>query len=237
MRQALGSCEALVAPLPFVAETYVEFGVRADVLQVVEPGMDVGAWPRLPRPARVPGRALRIGYIGSLMRHKGVDTLLEALALVASRDLELQLHGFFVPGDPYGDALRRSAGRDRRVRWMGPYEQVDLPGVLAGIDVLAMPARWHETFSFVTREAVLAGVPVLAADMGGMRHAIQDGVNGRLLPADRPAAWAAAIESAAADAGSVARMSEACVRWPVRGIDEDAAELVGLYRRVLAGRA
>jgi glycosyltransferase involved in cell wall biosynthesis len=233
MRRALSACSVLVAPLPFVADTYVDFGLDRAHIRCLEPGMDVSGWSRTPRSAPPPDRPLRLGYIGSLMRHKGVDVLVRALARLDRRDVELRLHGFFVPGDPYGSDLRRLAQGDRRVRLLGPYEQHDLPRVLAEIDVLLMPAVWHETFSFVTREAVLAGVPVVAARMGGMRAAVADGLNGFLLPPGDADAWAGAIDRLAGDRELVGRMSEAQATWPVRSIEDDAAALEQLYREIV----
>jgi glycosyltransferase involved in cell wall biosynthesis len=229
MREALGSCATLVAPLPFVRDTYVEFGLDPDRIRVVEPGMDLSPWPRVPRPARPAGEPLRLGYIGSLMRHKGIDLVLDALERLPDAHLELRLHGFFVPGDPYGALVRRRLGDDARVRWMGPYEPPQLAEILSAVDVLLMPARWHETFSFVSREAMLGGVPVLASDLGGMRYVVRDGQNGRLLSPGDPAAWAEAIGKLAGDRVQLARMSDACRATAVRSIDADAAELLDVY--------
>lgn len=236
MREMLEACDRLVAPLPFVADTYRAFGVSEHRIRQIEPGMPVGDWPRTARGAPPADRPLRLGYIGSLMRHKGVAVLVDALAAIPAADVELRLHGFFVPGDPFGSSLARRARRDRRIRLMGPYEHGQLPHILAEMDVLLMPARWHETFSFVTREAILAGLPVLAADMGGMRYAVQDGRNGRLLPPGDAEAWAAAIVDLVRDRGQLAGMSEASAAWPIRTSEEDAADLARLYREVVAER-
>jgi glycosyltransferase involved in cell wall biosynthesis len=229
MRGMLGACDAVVALLPFAVDTFADFGLPRDRMVVVDPGMDTRGWDRRPRAARPAGAPLRLGYIGSLMRHKGVDVIVRAVRALPDRDLELRLHGFYVPGDVFADQLRQLVRSDPRVREMGAYEPEALPAILAHVDVVLVPSPWHETYSFVTREAVLAGAPVLAADMGGMRDAIVDGENGRLLPAGDVAAWSAAIRDLADHPEQVAAMGEAQARRPVRDVRAAAADFEALY--------
>jgi glycosyltransferase involved in cell wall biosynthesis len=233
MRASLQGCNFVVAPLPFVREIYAEFGLPADRIKVIEPGMDLSQWQRTCRPSHVRSSSLRLGYIGSLMRHKGVDVIVRAVHQLEEPNIELRLHGFFVKGDPYAATLQRLAKGDSRIHFMGPYHQHELASLLADVDVLLMPALWHETYSFVTREAVLAGVPVIAADMGGMRAAIDDGENGLLLPARDVEAWAMAIRRLAAQPDLLDRMADAQRQRPVRSIEANAADLEELYLEML----
>jgi glycosyltransferase involved in cell wall biosynthesis len=159
--------------------------------------------------------------------------IVRAVHQLEEPNIELRLHGFFVKGDPYAATLQRLAKGDSRIHFMGPYHQHELASLLADVDVLLMPALWHETYSFVTREAVLAGVPVIAADMGGMRAAIDDGENGLLLPAGDVEAWAMAIRRLAAQPDLLDRMADAQRQRPVRSIEANAADLEELYLEML----
>ena len=67
-------------------------------------------------------------------------------------------------------------------------------GLMADYDLIAVPSRWLETGPLVALEAFAAGVPVLGANLGGIAELVRDGVDGVLVAADDPAAWAAAIE-------------------------------------------
>ena len=233
MRTALSGCTYLVAPLPFVRDIYAEFGLAADRIKVIEPGMDLSLWQRTPRPSRAKSSLLRLGYIGSLMRHKGVDVIVRAVRQLEDANVELRLHGFFVQDDPYATTLQRLAKGDSRIHFMGPYQQQELASLLAEVDLLLMPALWHETYSFVTREAILAGVPLISADIGGMRAAIDNGVNGLLLPPGDVDAWAMAIHRFAVQPDLLDHMANAQLERPVRSIEANAADLELFYLELL----
>ena len=123
------------------------------------------------------------------------------------------------------DRITRFAPRPNRLR-------DKLPGILNQLDVLLIPSVWHETFSFVTREAVLAGLPVIASRMGGIPAAIDDGVNGLLLPPEDVDAWVGAMQRVVEDRELVAAFHRAQLSRHVKPMDQHAAELVQLYVRM-----
>lgn len=65
----------------------------------------------------------------------------------------------------------------------------EIPAILAAHDVLLMPSR-AEAFGLAAAEAIAAGRWVVAADVGGLRGVIDDGVNGTLV---RDGDYAAAL--------------------------------------------
>ena len=70
-------------------------------------------------------------------------------------------------------------------------DPAEIPGILAAHDVLLMPST-AEAFGLAAAEAIAAGRWVVAADVGGLRTVVRDGINGTLV-AD--GAWAAALAS------------------------------------------
>jgi glycosyltransferase involved in cell wall biosynthesis len=64
------------------------------------------------------------------------------------------------------------------------YGQDTMDGFFAGIDVLVFPSQWKESFGLTVREALLRGVWVITTQGGGAAEAVQDGVNGTLIPLD-----------------------------------------------------
>jgi glycosyltransferase involved in cell wall biosynthesis len=72
---------------------------------------------------------------------------------------------------------------------------LDAEGVAAQLqaaDVVAAPSRW-EGFGLAAAEAMRAAKPVIASRVGGLCDLVEDGVNGRLVPPDDPAALCAAL--------------------------------------------
>ena len=56
-------------------------------------------------------------------------------------------------------------------------------------DVVGVPSH-NESFGLVALEAQACGRPVVATDVGGLRHAVDDGPTGLLVPGHDPAEWA-----------------------------------------------
>ena len=232
MREMLTLCGYIIVPSAVVKVQYADFGIPNEQIHLIPHGMDTSAWQGF-RPASRPlGAGLQFGYIGSLMRHKGVDLIIRAFRQLNLPHTTLWLHGFALPDDPFAGSLRELAGGDPRVHFAGPYAPPELPHILNQMDVLLVPSRWHETFSIVAREAVLAGLPVIAACMGGISDAIADGVNGLLLPPDDLAAWVAAMQRVVENPKLVTEFHRAQVSRQVKSMRAHAVELLQIYAQL-----
>jgi glycosyltransferase involved in cell wall biosynthesis len=138
-------------------------------------------WPVAPR--------FLIGAAGRLSHEKGFDLLIVALGTVsAQHDAGLILFGEGLLRDPL-ERLIRAAGLRDRVILAG--QRDDLPALLPGLDLLAVPSR-TEGLPTVVLEGMAAGVPIVAAAVGGIPEALA-GDCGRLVPAERADDLAAAI--------------------------------------------
>lgn len=235
MQGALIQCGLLIAPSRVAKAQYVRFGIPEAQVRVIPHGMDMSIWEgfeSVARPRRA-GATVRFGYIGSLLRHKGVDLIIRAFQQLDVPDTELRIHGFELAGDPFARVLHNMADMDPRVHFAGSYLPQELPHILSQIDVLLIPSRWHETFSLVTREAVLAGLPVIASRMGGILDAIEDGVNGILMPAGDLDAWGAAMRRMVQDPDLIAAFHRAQLTRSVKSMVEHADELARIYEGLL----
>jgi glycosyltransferase involved in cell wall biosynthesis len=231
MRRALALPQRLTAPSAFVKDVYVEFGVARDRIEVLPLGMDLAQWPNpVVRRASSPA-GLRFAYLGGLLPHKGVEVMVRAFQQVKGAAHELHLHGFDSADARFNQELDTLIQADARIRKHGPYPHADTLHLLRGVDVLLVPSLWHETFSFVAREAVLAGVWVLASDVGALREVVVPGRTGQRLPPGDVTAWAAALQ------GTIATWppteSPAEPSFPVWTQADYAARLEALYQSVL----
>jgi phosphatidylinositol alpha-1,6-mannosyltransferase len=136
--------------------------------------------------------------VARLSRHKGVDTVLKALARLAVRYPDL---GYAVVGTGEElDALEEEArelGVADRVRFLTDVPDRDLPALYNVAEVYLGVSRLMEQrvegFGISIAEASACGVPVVAGRSGGIPEAVRDGETGFLVEAERADAVAEAV--------------------------------------------
>jgi glycosyltransferase involved in cell wall biosynthesis len=124
---------------------------------------------------------MRFAYVGNLMPHKGIDTLLEAFRILDRPQAMLTLYGGFLDVQ-YAQKIERKA-KTYGVMLRGKYRQADLPGIYGEIDVAIVPSLCKENAPLSAREAFIGGAPVIASNVGGLPEAVSDGENGLLFKA------------------------------------------------------
>ena len=150
-------------------------GFRKRIEVIPQFGVDPGIFQPLERP---PGAAdaFAVGYYGRLVPEKGVDTLIEAVAVLEERP-RLVIVG---AGESL-ESLKRLA-QDRgiadRVEFRGTMGSDEIPRMLSELDVVVVPSRtrpnWKEQFGRVIVEAMACEVPVIGSDSGEIPHVIGD---------------------------------------------------------------
>ncbi|MGN0879971.1 MAG: glycosyltransferase family 4 protein [Oligosphaeraceae bacterium] len=142
-----------------------------------------------PRADFLPDGQLRLLFAGQLIRGKGADLLLEALAKLK---VPWQLT---IAGDgPERPRLEQQA------QHLGLHDRIVFPGWLQDLrqlhqhaDLLVVPSLWQEPFGLVGLEAAANGLPAIAFDVGGIPEWLHDGHNGILVPERDTDALAGAI--------------------------------------------
>jgi glycosyltransferase involved in cell wall biosynthesis len=191
-------CDEVIAPSQSVADVLRQRGVQARIT-VLPTGIDTQAYSsgdgrRARRRHGIPPAAFVVGHVGRLAPEKNLSFLAQA----ASRFLRDQPGArFFVVGDgPSRDEILQicdAAGvADRLHLSEGGLQGEDLADAYAAMDVLAFSSH-SETQGMVLAEAMAAGLPVVALDAPGARDIVRDGANGRLLPREDVAEFAAAL--------------------------------------------
>jgi glycosyltransferase involved in cell wall biosynthesis len=123
-------------------------------VHVVLPGAD-----RLPRVTRVPTAGVELLFVGSLVRRKRVDLLLDALP--RTEGVRLTLVGD--PGrEPEVGAALLARAAAMGVATAGVVEEAELARRLAQADALVLPSSL-EGYGMAMTEALHAGLPVIAA--------------------------------------------------------------------------
>lgn len=147
----------------------------------------------------IPGDAVVAGFVGRLVRDKGVVDLYEAWRALRERipALHLLLVGPFEVEDPVPPEVRRGFEEDPRVHLSGM--DWNTPPYYAAMDLLVLPT-YREGFPNVPLEAAAMGLPVVATRIPGCVDAVDDGRTGTLVPARDAPALAEAIRGYAEDA-------------------------------------
>ena len=137
---------------------------------------------RVRESANIPVGALVLGYVGRIVRDKGIHELAEAWATLREQvpNLHLLVIGSFEPQDPVSSHVHEVFKNDPRVYLAGFV--ADTPPLYMTMDVLALPT-YREGFGNVVIEAGAMVIPVVGTRVTGCVDAIVDGVTGTLVPA------------------------------------------------------
>jgi len=232
---ALASADVVICPSDYLRAMFGRCGVDTGRFTFMRQGITKPAVAR-PAPARAAGAPLRVGFIGQLKAHKGVDLLVDAVErmLGAGHDVTLDLWGSETEEPDYVAGLKaRTAGRPA-VRWNGRYTGAFVWEVLSAIDVLVVPSRWYENSPNAILEAYEAKVPVVATNLGGMAELVEAGRTGLLFALNDAADLRTQLEHLATEPGLLESLRRNLP--PVKSVDDEMRDLVGIYAGVTAER-
>jgi colanic acid/amylovoran biosynthesis glycosyltransferase len=147
-------------------------GVPADQLAVVRCGVSFAA--AAPRASADPARVRTLGTLGRLVEKKGVDVLLQALALCRDRGVRLNLH---IAGDgPLREALEQQVARldlQAQVTFLGALAHQDVSPWMRTLDAFVLACKPdangdQDGIPVVLMEAMSQRVPVVSTRLSGI---------------------------------------------------------------------
>jgi glycosyltransferase involved in cell wall biosynthesis len=176
---ALRSADAVLAPSPYVADSFAAERGDSGPIEIVENA--VAPFGPILHEESVPGGPLRLASIGVTVKHKGFETVVEALRLSKVPRTFYTIHGVALA--PLSHEMQRAADNIRglTLRLANGFEPSHLPVLLADVDAVVIPSVVPETYSIVAREAFALGIPVIASRIGALPDAIRPGENGWLF--------------------------------------------------------
>ncbi len=137
-----------------------------------------------------------VGWAARFVTQKAPEVFVEAAAKLGHLENVVFVMAGDGPQRDLVDAGVRASGLGERFRVL-PWQE-DVFGFYAALDVSVLSSRW-EGLPQSLLEAMAVGVASIATAVDGNVEAIEDEVSGLLVPADDPAALAAAIERVAVD--------------------------------------
>lgn len=228
--EAILSAQRILAPSEFVRSQFARNGIPYERIEVFPLGIETQPAPEVTESA---AGVLTLAVIGPLQPIKGVDIAINAFRRVPGEHLRLKIFGRtdLYPQD-YARRVTSLAQTDARISLMGPFNPAERSTVYASMDVLIVPSRAPETFSFVTREALALGKPVIASQIGALPEVIQNGINGFLFPPGDTHALAQHITAFANDPDLIQRLT---IPGPANILNtiEHGTQMETIYHQIL----
>lgn len=206
-----GELEVLALSDRIVAATQAEMAqllwlYQADTSKIViiPPGVDISHFYPIPEDEAkefigIPPCERMLLFVGRIEPLKGIDTLMQAIAVMKPNNLRVCLS--VIGGEPEVGSemendemvrlqdLRQNIGLDDLVAFLGKRRQDTLPYYYSAADVVVLPS-FYESFGMVALEAMACGTPVVVSQVGGLAFLVQDGDTGFTVPVDDPNALA-----------------------------------------------
>ena len=131
----------------------------------------------------IPEDAQLLGFVGRLVRDKGIGELADAWQRLRAEfpNLHLLCCGEFEPQDPVPEEVRERLQNDPRVHFTDGFV-AEMPPVYAALDVCVLPT-YREGLPTVALECAAMEVPLVATRVPGCTDAVRDGVTGLLVEA------------------------------------------------------
>jgi glycosyltransferase involved in cell wall biosynthesis len=176
-------------------------------------------------------------HVGNIRPGKGHDMLIDAtteLLRLRPNVTVVSIGGEKHSGDLERLSMKtREAGIQNRLRFLG--RRSDALSFILAADVYVNPAQF-EGLPVTILEAMAAGRPVVATAVGGVPSVIQDGHNGRLVPAGSPQALADAMAEVLSNPERAERIGQAAVETVVEeyGLEPMIRRFEDIYRRLLS---
>jgi D-inositol-3-phosphate glycosyltransferase len=230
------------------AELRSHYGARPEQIMIVPPGVDLRTF----HPCNQPKSRAHFGvaqhlqvilFVGRIQPLKAPDVLIKAVAELVRRDPArrncLQL---IIIGGPSGSSVGWSQtlgplaidhGIEDMVDFRPHSARSELFRWYCVSDVVAVPS-YNESFGLVALEAQACGRPVVATDVGGLRHTVRDHYSGLLVKGHDERTWADALGAILDDhddrliMGANAAAHAATFSW-----DNTAAATLQAYRCAL----
>jgi glycosyltransferase involved in cell wall biosynthesis len=203
LRYVLRKAERIVVSSPKLAEHATSLQEFQSKVTIIPFGIDLAQMEATPQISKATDglknryRAPIILFVGRMVRYKGIEFLLQALAAVKATTLLVGL------GPCLSDlkGLATQLGIEDRTYFLGEVSQFELIALYHACDIFVLPSvSQQETFGFVQLEAMACGKPVVSTDLpSGVPWVNRHRETGFVVPPQDVPALRAALECLVAD--------------------------------------
>ena len=193
-KQALDVSDMIIFVSNAGKKSYLSYyDIPEDKTRVVYNGIVPPKEKPMPKCRKTDETPFSITYIGRLVEVKGVQNLIQAVALLKDRGIECRVN-ICGEGDYRStlEALSKSCNVEDRVRFHGT--QRDKAKFFKDTDIFVYPSICEEVFGISIIEALSYGIPCVVNCVGGIPEIITDGYNGAIAAEKTAKALSDAIE-------------------------------------------
>jgi D-inositol-3-phosphate glycosyltransferase len=232
------------------AELRDHYGARDAQIMIVPPGVDLRTF----HPCDQAKSRAQFGvaqdvqvilFVGRIQPLKAPDVLIKAVAELVQRDparrdrLELIMIGGPSGSNPEWSQTLGPLAIDQGIKDMVDFRphsaRAELFRWYCVSDVVAVPS-YNESFGLVALEAQACGRPVVATDVGGLRHAVRDHHSGLLVKGHDQREWADALATILDDPDEISRMGANAAAYAATfSWDNTAAATLHAYHKAVCG--
>jgi glycosyltransferase involved in cell wall biosynthesis len=112
---------------------------------------------------------IKILYLGSLIKSKGAQVLLQA---IEGLPVDCRIYGNGVLQEELQNSIKQN---NLPAKIVDPVPYTEIPSLYAEADIVVFPSLWPEPFGRIAIEAMAARKPVIGSAIGGIKETIEDG--------------------------------------------------------------
>lgn len=197
----------VVGVSPFYEKSIRTIGVATKNIRTILNGVDEtlftqegSVWNKSPV------GTIRIACIARLSEDKGVDVLIQALAILCKEEPHLDLMCFIQGEGQKKDELEQEVeilNLRRHVKFLTPYKDIprsDIPAFYRSLDIFVLPSRHLDPFGLVVAEAMMCGVATVVTDVCGVATGLRHEEEAYIIPAGDVSSLKEALQRLAVDA-------------------------------------
>lgn len=232
LHDALDAADLVICPSRYLISKFAEFGFDTEHYTFMRQGLSTLPGSK-PKSEPSPTGSLRLGYIGQIKPHKGVDLIVDAVIslLEKGHKVALDLWGSETEAPEYTAMLQERTAAHPSIRWNGRYTGAKVWDVLAGVDALVVPSRWYENSPNVILEAYEMRVPVIVTNLGGMSELVEHEKTGLVFTLNDMDDLHDQIERLLTEPGLLDKLRAGIPH--VKTIEEEMRDLLQTYQRLL----
>lgn len=162
---------------------------------------------------KLPGKTWTLGTMALFRPRKGMEVLLDAMAILNRKNINVLLRavGPFETPEYENEIMNRvvSLGIENMIHWTG--FQTNVNEQLRNMDLFVLPSLYGEGLPMVVLESMANAIPVVASRVEGIPEAVRDGVDGLIFEPSNAEDLAKKLESLIGDTTRWQEMSQCAV--------------------------